>query len=173
MSWWALASAGMSLLSANQQYKGDKAQAKASQAWQEYSNKMLDLSAGVSQSAITTNQLLAADALTNQGFQLETESIFTRARAEASAAAAGVKGRSVNLSIREVIGNGARREAERQESFRTTMLGFEQQRLGVQMQAAMQKDYSYIPKPKAASYYLAAASSFMGSSTNRTALGIS
>ncbi|MFK5281893.1 hypothetical protein ACI3PL_20285, partial [Lacticaseibacillus paracasei] len=84
--------------------------------------------------------MLAADALTNQGFQLETESIFTRARAEASAAAAGVKGRSVKLSISEVIGNGARREAERHESFRTTMLGFEQQRLGVQMQAAMQKD---------------------------------
>lgn len=157
---WA-AFAGQTLLnlgSAAMSYKADKAQAAAQRAWQAYSNKMVDLSATVSQNAITTNELLAADAFTNQAFQLRTDTIFSRAQAEVSAAAAGVKGRSVNLSVRQVLRNSAAREAERQENFRTTMLGFDQQRKQVAMSAAMQKDYSYIPKPKAASYFLSAVS---------------
>lgn len=148
----------LDLLGANMQYQADKAASKAKRAWQAYSNKMLDLSATVSQNNITTNQLLAADALTNQGFELKTDSIFTRAKVEASAAAAGVKGRSVNLAVRQVVRNSAAREAERQESFRTTMLGFDQQRMEVELSKTMQKDYSYIPKPKFASYFLSAVS---------------
>ena len=170
--WWVAASAALNMLSAGQQAKADKAQANAQRAWQAYSNKMIDLSATVSQNAITTNQILASNALSNQAFELRRESIFTRARVEASAAAAGVKGRSVNLSIRQVMGNSARREVERQEDFRTTMLGFEQQRMGVAMQAAMQKDYSYIPQPKSSSYYLGAIMNTLGNSGNQKALGI-
>lgn len=159
MAWWALAaSAGLNLMSAGASYSADKAQAQAQRAWQQYTNKMVDLSATVSQNAITTNQLLAADALTNQAFQLRQESIFTQAKVEASAAAAGVKGRSVNKSIHQVMRNASAREAERQEAFRTTMLGFDQQRMQTAMSAAMQKDYSYIPKPKASSYFLGAVS---------------
>lgn len=169
--WWLAASAGLNLLSAASSYSADKAQAKAQQAWQAYTNKMVDLSATVSQNAITTNQLLAADAFTNQAFQLRQDSIFTRAKVEASAAAAGVKGRSVNLSVRQVLRNSAAREAERQESFRTTMLGFDQQRLQTAMSAAMQKDYSYIPKPKAASYFLGAAMNTFNSGVNMGLIG--
>lgn len=155
---WQLAvSAGLNLLSASSQYAGDKAQYKAQKAWQQYTNKMVDLSATVSQNAITANQLLAGDAFVNQAFQLRADTIFTRAKVEASAAAAGVKGKSVNRSIRQVLSNSASREAERQESFRTTMLGFDQQRMQVELNKVMQKDYSYIPKPKAASYFLGAA----------------
>jgi hypothetical protein len=161
---WQLAvSAGLNLLGAASQYAGDKAQAKAQQAWQKYTNKMTDLSATVSQNAITSNTLLAADAFTNQAFQLRQDSIFTRAKVEASAAAAGVKGRSVNLAVRQVLRNSGAREAERQENFRTTMLGFDQQRMQVALSAAMQKDYSYIPKPKFASYFLSAATNTFNS----------
>ena len=163
--WWMAASAGLNLLSAANSYAADKAQSKAQRAWQAYTNKMVDLSATVSQNAITSNELLAQDAFVNQAFQLRQDSIFTRAKVEASAASAGVKGNSVNKSISQVLRNSAAREAERQEGFRVTMLGFDQQRMQVSMQAAMQKDYSYIPKPNAASYFLSAAAS-TASSTN-------
>lgn len=163
--WWMAAQAGLNALSAAQSYKADKAKARAQQAWQAYTNKMVDLSATVSQNAITTNEVLSHDAFVNQAMQIKQESLLTRAKSEVSAAAAGVKGRSVNLTIRNVLRNSAAREAERQEQFRVSQLGFDQQRMQVAMQAAMQKDYSYIPKPQAASYILSAVSS-TASSTN-------
>jgi len=163
MAWWMAASAGLNLLGAASSYAADKAQSKAQRAWQAYTNKMVDLSATVSQNAITSNELLNADAFTNQAFQLKQDSILTTAKAQASAASAGVKGRSVNLSIRNVLRNSAAREAERQEAFRVSQLGFDQQRMQVSLSAAMQKDYSYIPKPNAASYFLSALSKTAGS----------
>lgn len=165
MAWWMAASAGLNLLSAANSYAADKAQSKAQRAWQAYTNKMVDLSATVSQNAITANELLTADAFTRQAFQQRQDSILTRARVEASAASAGVKGRSVNLSVRNVLRNAAAREAERQEQFRISQMDTTQQRMGVALQAAMQKDYSYIPKPKAASYFLSALSN-TASNTN-------
>ena len=145
-------------LSAMMGYSADSAKAKAQKAWQAYTNKMVEFSHGQTQNSITTNELLASDALTNQAFQLRKESMFIRGQVEVSAATAGVKGRSVNLAIRQVVGNSAARESERQEAFRTTMLGVDQKRKSAAMNAAMQKDNSYIPKPKAASYYLGAVS---------------
>lgn len=137
-------------------YGADKAQYTAQKKWQEYQNKMKDLSATVSQNALTTNELLAADAFLNQAFQLRKDSIFARAKVEVNAAAAGVKGKSVNRVMREIIGNSAARESERQEAFRVSMQGINQQRRQIEYDAAFAHDYSYIPKPNAASYYLAA-----------------
>jgi len=155
-----------SFLSAGMSYRADKAQSQAQRAWQVYSNKMTDLSNSISQNALTQNSILAADATANQALNLRQETILSRARVEVSAAAAGVKGRSVNLTVRDVLRGSAMRESERQEAFRTEMLGIQQQRLNAAFGAASQKDYSYIPKPNAASYYLGAtvqtASAFMG-----------
>lgn len=142
------------LLAAGAQYQGDAATSKAKRAWQKYSNTMLSLSNAMQQNSITTNQLLASDAFTNQAIQLKKEGIMTSAATEVAAAAAGVKGRSVNLAMRDVKRNAANREAERQEGFKNTMLAVSQQRQNASMSAAMQVDYSYIPKPKAATYFL-------------------
>lgn len=170
--WWMAASAGLNALSAINQYGADKAKAKAQQAWQDYSNRMVDLSATVSQNAITTNELLSADAFTNQAMQIQRGGMLAEAQAKVSAAAAGVKGNSVNRGVTHVLANAASREAERQEQFRVAQLGFTQQRTQVAMSAAMQKDYSYIPKPQAASYFLSAASSFASQGSNLKAMGM-
>jgi len=146
----------LNFLQAGMSYGADKTQYTAQKKWQEYQNKMKDLSATVSQNALTTNELLAADSFLNQAFQLRKDSIFTRAKVEVNAAAAGVKGKSVNRVVREIIGNSASREAERQEAFRVSMHGISQQRKQIEYDAAFAHDYSYIPKPNAASYYLAA-----------------
>jgi hypothetical protein len=160
--WWAIAAnVGMNMLSAGQSYKADKAQYKASKAWQAYSNTMVRLSDAVNQNAITTNTLMAGDAFAEQALQIKRGSTMASAQVEVGAAAAGVKGRSVNQAMFDVQRNAAAREYERQQGFKNTMLAFDQQRLQSAMSAEMQQDYSYIPKPKAASYFLnAAAKSF-------------
>lgn len=146
----------LNLLSANMSYSGAKAQAKAQRAWQEYSNRMTDLSHSVAQNAITTNEILASDALASQAVQLKKDSLQIQGAAKVNAAAAGVKGKSVSRQMRLIVGNAAARESERQLAFRNMMMSFDQQRLNTSMSAAMQKDYSYIPKPKYASYFLSA-----------------
>ena len=144
-------------LSAMMGYNADSAKSKAQRQWQTYSNAMKDLSATQSQNAVTSNQLLLSDSFASRAFQLKKESLFTQGRVEVSAAAAGVKGKSVNRTMREVLGNFAGREADRQEAFRVGLMGMDQQRREIQVSAAMSQDYSYIPKPNAASYYLGAA----------------
>lgn len=148
----------INMLSAGAAYSADKAQAKAQRAWQQYSNKMTELSATVSQNAITTNTLLASDRLAMAAMQLKKQTLGTTAEAVTNAAAAGVKGNSVSRQIRQILSNASQRDFDRQEEFRATMLGFDQQRINVSMSAAMQKDYSYIPKPKFGSYFLGAVS---------------
>lgn len=160
--WMALAATGLNFLSANESYKADKAQAKAQRAWQAYSNTMTRLSDSVNQNAVTTNQLMAQDAFASQALDLRKESFITQAKVETAAAAAGVKGRSVTQTMFSVQRNAANREAERAQQFQNTMLAFDQQRQNSTMTAAMNMDYSYIPKPKAATYFLNAAQKSMG-----------
>lgn len=156
--WMALAAAGLNFLSANESYKADKAQAKAQRAWQAYSNTMTRLSDAVNQNSITTNQLMAQDTFASQALELRKESFITQAKVETAAASAGVKGRSVTQTMFGVQRNAAQRESERAIQFQNTMLGFDAQRQNSTMTAAMNMDYSYIPKPKAATYFLNAAS---------------
>lgn len=157
--WWMAANAGLNALSGFMSYQGDKAQAKAQKAWQAYHNTMTELGNAVNQNAITTNELLANQAFADQAMQIKRGSIFAQAKVEVAAAAAGVKGRSVNQAMFDVQRNAASREYARQVSLKNAQLAFDQQRLQSSMSSALQKDYSYIPKPNAASYFLKAASS--------------
>lgn len=168
MAWWAIAAnVGMNLLSGSASYSADKAQYAARKAWQDYSNKMTRLSDAVSQNAITTNQIMAADNLADQALQIKRGGILASAQVESQAAAAGVKGRSVNQAMFDVQRNAAARESERQTAFKNTMLAFDQQRLNSAMTAEMNQDYSYIPKPRAASYLLNAAMQSASFAMNR------
>lgn len=133
------------------------ANTKAGRAMQAYNNKMKQLSATLSQNSITRNQLRANDALTAQGMSLKRDSIFMKARVEVSAASAGVKGNSVNRTLRETIGDAAAREVDRQEAWKETQMDIDSERYGIEVSTAMGQDYSYIPKPNTASYYLSAA----------------
>jgi len=157
------AQVGLNFLSAGMQYKAAKAQAAAQKAWQEYSNKMARLSNSMNQNAITVNEILAMEAFADQAVQLKKGGIIGAAKVETAAAAAGVKGRSVNQAMFDVQRGVAQREAQRQQSFKNAKLAFDQQRVQSSMSAEMQQDYTYIPKPQAASYFLSALSSSMGS----------
>lgn len=170
--WMFAAQAAMSALSAASQYKADKAQAKAQQAFQKYRNTMTRLSDGVNQNAITTNELLMREASAEQGVQIAQQGLFDTARVEVSAAAAGVKGRSVNQTMLDTNRDIAVRERQRQVSLDNAMLAVDQQRLNSSMSAEMQQDYSYIPKPKAATYFLKFAADTATSAWNNKMFGL-
>lgn len=158
---------GTQALSMFNQFQADKAEYKAKAAWQKYSNTMTRLSDSVNQNVITTNELLAYDASQAESNQIKRDSLFTSAKIEVAAAAADTKGRSVNQAMFDVQRNAAARQSERQVSFKNQVLAFDQQRVSSRMSADASQDYSYLPKPKAASYILKAGMSmgqtYMGS----------
>ena len=143
-------------LQAHMSYTADKTRYKAEKAWQTYSNVMKDLSATVAQNSITRNELTLSDAYITKAAEIKKSGMFSRSQVEVSAASAGVSGNSVNRVMREVIGASASEEAERQDEYERSMRDMADQRRQIQIDAALSQDYSYIPKPKAASYYLTA-----------------
>lgn len=162
MAWWALAgSLGLNFISAESQKMADKHAFKAQTLVREYNNTMVRLSDAQNQNAITTNQLLASQAFADEAIQIKRGSLITQAKTEVSAAAAGVKGRSVNQAMFAVMRNASEREYQRQVNMASANLAFDQQRRGSAMGAQMQQDFSYIPKPRSASYYLGAASNVL------------
>lgn len=163
MEWLSL---GLNLAGGYMSYQADKASAKAAKAWQAYSNTMARLSDGINQNAITTNEILSEQAFADQAIGIKQSNILTQAQAEVSAAAAGVKGISVDDVHRDINRNAAVAENQRQNNLVAARLSFDQQRLSSSMSAAMQQDYSYIPSPKLGSYLLGAVQKSLGSGSN-------
>ena len=160
-------SVGLNFASAFGSYQADKAASKAARAWQAYSNTMLRLSDAVNQNAITTNEIFSMQSFADQAIGIKQSNILTTAQAEVSAAAAGVKGVSVDDVMRDINRTAAVAENQRQNDFAASQLAFDQQRQSSAMSAASQQDYSYLPKPKLGSYLLnAAAKSFGGGGSN-------
>lgn len=145
--WQYAAVSGLSMVSSLMSYSAQSQQAKAAQAWQDYQNKMVNLSNAVNQNAINTNETLSNEAFANQAFNLQRGGLVSEAHAEVSAAAAGVKGRSVNDAIVDAQRTTAQQEYQRQQAFVNAGLSFDQQRIQSTQSAAMNQDYSYIPQP--------------------------
>lgn len=157
MAWMLAAMAASNMLSAGAKYGADKAEYKAKKAWQAYRNTMTNLSNAVSQNAITSNEILSNAAFARQAMHLQKATMATEGSVEASAAAAGVKGKSVNQVVLSVQRSSAEQERERQIQLETSWMASDQQRVNSAMSAAMQQDYTYLPKPKASTYFLEAA----------------
>lgn len=165
--WWMLAaSTAMNFLGAGMQLEADEAQYKANIKWQKYRNTMVHLSNAMNQNTITNNEIISNQAFADQALVIKKGSILGQARAEVAAAAAGVKGRSVNQTMFDIQRNAGIQEAQRQQSLKNSQLAFDQQRLNSAMSDKMQQDYTYFPKPNPAAYYLKAAESSFNSYMN-------
>ncbi len=139
---------------ANLNYKADKAEAKANQKWQAYRNTMTNLSGAMQQNSITINERLSEFAFASQAISDKRANLLTVGASEAAAAAAGVKGNSVNRVMFDINRNAAIKDRQRQINLQNARLAFDESRRASAMSTKMQMDFSYIPKPKAASYYL-------------------
>ena len=154
---WFAVQAAMQVAGAVAQYKGDKAQAKAAQRMQDYRNKMLSISNAMNQNSITTNTSLAIQQSARQAVYMRRDELSTLGSTAVSAAAAGVKGRSVNATLLDVQRNAGYAERQRSEDLELQFLQYDQERLNSSLSATMQTDLSYIPKPKLSSYLIKAA----------------
>ena len=145
---------GMQALSSISSYGADKDQSKAQRVWQQYSNTMTDLSDAMMQNAITQNEVMALEASTDLGMDIQTDSLEAEGMAEVAAAAAGVKGRTVRQAKLDISRSASIAEGRRTRSLANQFLSFDQQRRTSRMTAAMKKNYSYIPKPRLSSYIM-------------------
>lgn len=159
MIWMAALTAASALAS----YGADKATAKAQQAYQVYKNAMARISNATTQNVITENQIATNQAYGDQAVGIKQQNILSVAQAEVSAAAAGVKGRSVNQVQLDINRSAALAERKRQNDMTNSNLSFAGQRQQSAQAAANAQDYSYIPTPKLGSYLLKAAASYAGS----------
>jgi hypothetical protein len=139
--------AGSDILSGIMSYNAEMKVARAKRAWQAYSNTMVDLSNAVSQNTITDNSLLSETAFAQEAIDIRRQKLVAAASTEVQAAAAGVKGGSVDRAMVMISRSAAEADRNRQIKRESTLMAFEQQRVNSGLRAAMQKDYSYIPKP--------------------------
>lgn len=145
-NWFAI---GTKFLSAGFQYSSDNATSDAKRKWQQYSNAMTHIADANNQGVITQNEQMAISTSVNNQVSIEKGGLLTEAKSEVAAAAAGVKGRSVTQSLLDIQSNASQREQQRRTDLNNTLIGFNQQRYNSKMSAAVQQDYSYIPKPSA------------------------
>lgn len=145
---------GLSMLRQGVEYSEAKKAAEAKKAWQAYKNTMVELSNANNQNIITTNENIARGSSIEQAFQIERSEYITSAQAEASAAASGVEGRSVNAVQFDIERNAASAQTRRKQDLNAQYLQFDNQRQQSAFQAALSHDYSPIPEPKPATYAL-------------------
>lgn len=157
MIWMAAAMAA----SAIAKFAGDSANAKAQKKIQRYKNKMTNLAAAMSMNSITENEAMAVQQSARQAVAMRRDEMSTLGSTAVAAAAAGVKGNSVNLSVVDVQRNAGRAERDRQIDLEQQFLQFQQQRQSTVLSAAQGQDISYIPRPNFLSYALQAAPSVM------------
>ena len=125
----------------------DRTSAKLARSLQKYRNQMLEITAAMNARAISQNEIRARDATVRLAFQLEAASARDIGKANVSAAAAGVQGRSVDRQLRGLRGSLLNAHAARKEQVRQTMAGFANDRINNRVSAIMQTDITTHQKP--------------------------
>lgn len=128
--------------------------ADAKRAWQEYKNTMLQMSGANNQNILTTNANIARNSSSEQAFQISRSEYLTSAQAEASAAASGTGGRSVNDVMFDIERNASFAQSRRKQDLENQYLQIDNQRQQTAFQVASQMDYSPIPEPNPATHML-------------------
>lgn len=139
------------------QYRADKAQARAQKRLKEYRNKMTNIADAINQNAITQNTTLAIQQSAKKAVHMRRDEISTLGSAAVAAAAAGVRGRSVNATLIDVQRQAGMLEKQRSDDLQQYFLQERQQRLSSSLSAVQNQDLSYIPTPRLGTYMLNAA----------------
>lgn len=145
---------GLSLLKNGMSFQAASVEAKAKRQWQAYKNAMVKLQDAQNQNAITTNEVMLEGRVAEQRFQIKRSEYVTEAAAEASAAAADTEGRSVNMVMFDIERNASMQQARLTQDLEAQYAQFDQQRQSSAFQAALNTDYTFIPKPSLATYAL-------------------
>lgn len=146
----------LNLLSQGLNYRADKAQWKAQTAMKEYRNKMVNIANAINQNAITQNTTLTIQQSARQAVHMRKDELTTLGSTTVAAAAAGVRGKSVNAALVDVKRKAGLLEKQRTDDLEQYFLQARQQRLSSSLSAVQNQDLSYLPKPRFSTYLLRA-----------------
>lgn len=155
MHWgWMAASIGVSLLGMGAGSNGAAASAKAQEKYQAWRNAMAQISNAQTQNAITDNTVSQIQQSARQAMGIQRTGMEAQGASEVQAAAAGVTGRSVAATERNLERQTMRAEEGRRQTLQDMFANERIQRMNSAMQATLGQSYSYIPQPSSASSML-------------------
>ena len=149
-----LSQMGLSLVSSWGQYQSASIKAKLDERIQAYRNTISKLSAARSLNAVTVNEARASDAATQAYLMIQQQSMRDQARQEVDAAAAGVKGNSVEMAARDLRASAGRARFAKKQQYNQQMSDMGAQRQSIAIAAITNQDIQVIPKPSIGSMLL-------------------
>lgn len=123
-------------------------------AYKKYRNVMSALSAAQEQNNVVLNSIAIRDASIAEQEQIEIAAIREQGSAQVSAAAAGVKGNSVDLTMRSLAADAARANKTRLDNLNNQFTALNGEKRNIQVAAVMNKDISVIPRASVATTLL-------------------
>lgn len=148
----AIGMAGVGLANGFFDYKRSKAKAKYARQMQEWRNKMVQLNNALNQNSITQNTTNAIQRSAEQAVFNKAEEMSVLGASSVQAAAAGVRGNSVNATFMNFQRQAALKEKGRQDDLQQQFTAFYNQRLQSGLSATHSTDYSHIESPKLGQY---------------------
>jgi len=114
---------------------------------QKYRNQMLELTAAMTRDTITQNQIATRDASVRAAWAIETASAKDKGAAEVAAAAAGVKGGSVDRQMRGLRRSAQMAHAARKRKRDSEFRAHAQDKRNVAVGATLGRDITVNSKP--------------------------
>lgn len=152
--WWAIASLAMSALSMGASGSAAAASSKAQAKYLAWKNAMAQISNAQNQNAITDNTVSQIQQSARQAMGIQRTGMEATGASEVQAAAAGVTGRSVAATERNIERQTMHAEEGRRQTLQDMFANERIQRMNSAMQASLGESYSYIPQPSSASSML-------------------
>jgi hypothetical protein len=137
----------MSFLSTFANYKESSLRTKEANAMKDYRNKMTNISNAINQNAITTNTTLQIQQSARKAVHIRREGLSSLGASTVIAAAAGVRGNSVQSTLIDLQRNTSLVDAARSRDLDQFFAQAHQQRLGSSLSAVQNQDLTFIPKP--------------------------
>lgn len=159
MNYLMLSQMGLDLAGTLGSFASARIQADMEESMQKYRNTMSALSAARAKNAITTNEIRTRDANVFQDSMIQRTAMQDQARAELNAAAAGVKGNTIDQVATDLMASEGRAQYARERQHKQQLAEFGEQRRSVAIDLLLNKDTQVIAKTSIGSLLLGAGTS--------------
>ena len=156
-----MAQMGLAGLGAVTDYMAASDEAKIQRRMQQYRNTLNRLSAERQISAINTNEDRARSSYAQNESVIQRTSIADKGRATVAAAAAGVKGNSVDMQLRDLQGSADKASFFARRQFHQQMADSGEQKKSVAIGAVANQDLQVLPKPSVGAMLLGAGTNLL------------
>lgn len=157
-----MAQMGLAGLGAVSDYMAAADEAKIERRMQAYRNTLNKLSAERQIAAVNVNEDRQRSSYAQQAGVIQRTSIADKGRAAVSAAAAGVKGNSVDLQLRDLQGSADKASFFARRQFHQQMSDSGEQKKSIAIGAIANGDIQVIPKPSVGAMLLGAGTNLLG-----------